>query len=327
MTSTKYWAAVNAAIAEEMERDESIFFVGQDIGAAGGPFGATRGLMDRFGPDRVRDTPISEQAMVALGTGAAMTGTRPIVEIMYMDFALLALDQLVNQAAKMRFMSGGHYRVPLTVVTMVAAHTESGPQHSQSFETWLGQVPGLNVVWPSNAADAKGLLKTAIRSDDPVVFIESLSAWRTTADVPEGEVVIPIGVARVARPGSDVTIVAVGGAVAIAERGADQLAERGLSAEVIDLRSVSPLDETTVISSVRKTGALLVVQEGPSPFGIGDRVVSVVCRNDPRLLRVRPIILAPPFSPTPFAPDLERSFYPGPHDVVKAVETMTGALQ
>lgn len=324
MTDAKYWAAVNAAIAEEMERDSSVFFIGQDIGEAGGPFGATRGLLEKFGPQRVRDTPISEQAMAGLGAGAAMTGTRPIVEIMYMDFALLALDQLVNQAAKMRFMSGGRYRVPLTVITMVAAHTESGPQHSQSFETWLGQVPGLRVVWPSNAADAKGLLKSAIRSDDPVVFIQSLSAWRKVADVPDGDHLVPIGKARLARVGSDASLVAVGGAVGIAERSAEQLGVRGVSVDVVDLRSISPLDTETVWESVQRTGNLVVVQEGPEPFGIGDRVVAEVARRDPRVFRTAPRVLAPPFAATPFAPELERQFYPDEEQVVEAVLEMVG---
>jgi pyruvate dehydrogenase E1 component beta subunit len=324
MATLKYWQGVNSAIAEEMERDPLVFLLGEDIGAAGGPFGSAQGLFDRFGPSRVLDTPISELAMMGLGVGAAMTGTRPIVEIMYMDFLLLAMDQLVNQAAKMRFMSGGKYHVPLTVITMVASRTQSGPQHSQSFETWAGQVPGLRVVWPSNAADAKGLLKSAIRSDDPVLYLESLSAWRSACEVPDGDHLVPIGKAAVAREGRDVTLVAVGGAVTIAVGAADVLAEGGIAAEVIDLRSLSPLDEDAIVASVAKTGALVAVQDGPEPFGVGRHVVSAVALRDPSLLKHPPRVMAPPFAPTPFAPALEDQFYPSIDAVAEATTKMLG---
>jgi pyruvate dehydrogenase E1 component beta subunit len=322
VTELRYWQAINTALAEELERDESVCMLGEDIGRAGGPFGSTRGLFDRFGGGRIWDTPISELGLAAVGTGAAMVGVRPVVEIMYMDFLPLASDQLVNHAAKMRFMSGGRYAVPLTVLTMVAAKTQSGPQHSQSYETWFAQIPGLRVVWPSNPADAKGLLKTAIRSDDPVVVMESLALWRTKGEVPDGDTLVPLGVARVARTGRDVTIVAVGAAVATALRAADQLDQHGIAAEVVDLRSLSPIDDHTVVESVARTGALAVVQDGPEPFGVGRHVVSTVALHDPTLFRHRPVVLTTPFSPTPFAPELEAAFYPDAGEVCGAVRRM-----
>ena len=305
----KYWQAINEALTGEMERDLSVCLFGEDIGRGGGSFGATRGLLDRFGASRVRDTPISELAIVAAGTGAAMTGLRPVVEIMYMDFLLLALDQVVNQAAKMRFMSGGAYAVPLTIRTVVASRTQSGPQHSQSFEAWLGNVPGLRVVAPSTPADAAGLLRTSIRSDDPVVFIESLAAWRSSGEIPDDHTV-PFGSAAVRRAGDDVTFVAVGSAVQIAVDAAEMLQADGISAEVIDLRSLSPFDAATVVESVGRTGSLVAVQDTPIPFGVGETVIARVAMEDPSLFKAPPRVVGPPFSPTPFAPELEARYYP-----------------
>jgi acetoin:2,6-dichlorophenolindophenol oxidoreductase subunit beta len=309
MRTLRYWQAINQTLAAEMERDDSVCAIGEDIAVGGGSFGATRGLLERFGPSRVRDTPISELAIAAIGTGAAMTGIRPVVEIMYMDFIPLALDQIVNQAAKMRFMAGGAYSVPLTVRTLVASRTQSGPQHSQSFEAWLGSVPGLRVVWPTTPADAAGLLRVSIRSEDPVVFMESLSCWRISGEVPDNHTV-PIGKAAIRRSGTDVSLVSVGGAVAAALGAADLLARQGIDAEVIDLRSVSPLDAETVIESVARTGALVSVQDGPVPFGVGQATIACVACEDPTLLRRKPRVVGPPFSPTPFSPELEQRFYP-----------------
>lgn len=305
----RYWQAINETLAAEMERDPRVCLFGEDVGRGGGSFGTTRGLLDRFGSSRVRDTPISEMAIAAAGTGAAMMGLRPVVEIMYMDFIPLALDQIVNQAAKMRFMSGGAYAVPLVIRTVVAARTQSGPQHSQSFEAWLGSVPGLRVVAPSTPADAAGLLRTSIRSDDPVVFIESLSAWRTNGDIPE-EHTVPFGVAAVRRPGTDATIVAVGSAVAGALEAAELLSGEGHEIEVIDLRSLSPIDTHTLVESVGRTGRLVAVQDTPTPFGVGQMVVAAVAIADPSLFKAAPRVVGPPFSPTPFAPELERRYYP-----------------
>ncbi|HEX3736543.1 MAG TPA: transketolase C-terminal domain-containing protein [Solirubrobacterales bacterium] len=315
----KYWQAINQTLAAEMERDETVCAFGEDIAVGGGSFGATRGLLERFGPNRVRDTPISELAIAAVGTGAAMTGTRPVLEIMYMDFIQLALDQVVNQAAKMRFMAGGAYSVPLTIRTLVASRMQSGPQHSQSFEAWLGSVPGLRVVWPSTAADAAGLLRAAIRSDDPVVFMESLALWRAADEVPD-EHVVPIGKAAVRRPGGDVTIVCVGGATIAAMAAAEELAGEGIEAEVLDLRSISPLDTEAIVTSVARTGALVTVQDAPVPFGIGQAAVAAVAVADPTLFKAPPRVVGPPFSPTPFSPDLEKRFYPTSERIVAEVK-------
>jgi pyruvate dehydrogenase E1 component beta subunit len=311
----KYWQAINLTLAAEMERDETVCAIGEDIAVGGGSFGATRGLLDKFGPSRVRDTPISELAIAGVGTGAAMTGLRPVVEIMYMDFIQLALDQVVNQAAKMRFMAGGAYSVPLTLRTLVAARMQSGPQHSQSFEAWLGSVPGLRVVWPTTPADAAGLLRTSIRSDDPVVFMESLAAWRSSGEVPD-EHTVPFGKAAIRRPGRDVTLVAVGGAVAAAVEAAEQLSEEGIEAEVVDLRSINPFDAETVIESVARTGALIAVQDAPVPFGIGKMAIASVAVEDPALFKSTPRVVGPPFSPTPFSPELEKRFYPTSERIV-----------
>jgi pyruvate dehydrogenase E1 component beta subunit len=305
----KYWQAINETLASEMERDPAVCLMGEDIARGGGSFGATRGLLDRFGASRVRDTPISELAIVAAGTGAAMCGLRPVVEIMYMDFIQLALDQVVNQAAKMRFMSGGAYAVPLTIRTVAAARMQSGPQHSQSFESWLGNVPGLRVVAPSSPADAAGLLRTSIRSDDPVVFIESLSAWRSSGEVPDDHV-IPFGRAVVRRTGVDATLVAVGSSVAAALDAADLLSRDAVEVEVVDLRSISPVDASTVVESVSRTGALIVVQDTPVPFGVGEMVIARVATEDPSLFKAPPRVVGPPFAPTPFSPELERRYYP-----------------
>jgi pyruvate dehydrogenase E1 component beta subunit len=320
----KYWQAINQTLASEMERDPSVCLIGEDVARAGGSFGATRGLYDHFGPSRVRDTPISELAITAVGTGAAMTGVRPIVEIMYMDFIQLALDQVVNQAAKMRFMSGGRYHVPLTILTLVAARMQSGPQHSQSFESWLGNVPGIRVVWPTTPADAAGLLRSAIRSDDPVVFMESLSVWRSGGEMPIDSAPIPFGKASFRRHGTDATIVSVGGAVAAAVEAAEALLADGVEVDVIDLRSISPLDTDAVRESVAKTGVLVTVQDSPAPYGIGDAVVSGVAVEDPRLFRVAPQVVAPPFTPTPFAPALEKHYYPTADRVAGAVRSALG---
>jgi pyruvate/2-oxoglutarate/acetoin dehydrogenase E1 component len=310
----RYWQAINQTLSAEMERDPRVFTIGEDIAKAGGSFGATRGLLERFGPARVRDTPISELAIAAAGTGAAMAGMRPVIEIMYMDFIQLALDQVVNQAAKMRFMSGGAYSVPLTIRTLVAARMQSGPQHSQSFEAWLGGVPGLRVVWPTTPADAAGLLRTAIRSDDPVVFIESLASWRLSESVPE-EIVVPLGRAAVRRTGCDLTMVSFGGAVAPTLAAAELMAGEGVEAEVLDLRSISPLDSRSILESVARTGALMVVQDGPVPYGVGQAVIAAVAMEDPTLLRTRPEVVGPPFSPAPFSPELEGRYFPGSEQI------------
>jgi pyruvate/2-oxoglutarate/acetoin dehydrogenase E1 component len=311
MSTTKFWQAVNAALAEELERDPAVVLFGEDVGKAGGPFGASRGLRDRFGADRVRDTPIAEGAITGAAVGAAMCGLRPVVEVMYFDFVTLAMDQLANQAAKMRYMSGGSLSVPLTMLTFCGSGRGSGPQHSQSLEAWLAHIPGISVVYPSNPADAKGLLKASIRSADPVVFIESSRLWTLRGDVPDvDDHVVPIGQASVARSGSDITLVSWGWALTRTLEAAELLADEGVNAEVIDLRTISPLDEGTILESVRRTGRLVVVHDASKQFGPGAEICAVVVEHAFRALRAPVARVTPPFAPAPFADQLERDYFP-----------------
>jgi pyruvate dehydrogenase E1 component beta subunit len=315
MTELKMWQAVNAALAEELERDPRVVLFGEDVGTPGGPFGASRGLQERFGAARVRDTPLAELAITGVAVGAAMTGLRPVVEIMYFDFATLAMDQLVNQAAKMRYMSGGELHVPMTLLTFCGSGRGSGPQHSQSLESWLAHVPGLSVVYPSTAADAKGLLKAAIRTDDPVVFIESSRLWTARSEVPDGDHVVPIGSAAVVRPGADVTLVSWGWAASRTLEAAELLAEAGVDAEVLDLRTISPLDETAILDSVAKTGHLVVVHDAAGPFGPGAEIAALVAEHGFDTLRGPVARLTAPFAPAPFAKGLEDAYYPTPERI------------
>ena len=316
MSELKFWQAVNAALGEELERDPRVVMFGEDVGKAGGPFGASRGLRDRFGESRVRDTPIAESSITSVAVGAAMSGLRPVVEIMFFDFVTLAMDQLVNQAAKMRYMSGGKLSVPMTVLTFAGSGRGSGPQHSQSLEAWLAHVPGLAVVYPSNPADAKGLLKTAIRSDDPVVFIESSRLWTTRGEVPDGaDHLVPIGKATIARPGSDVTLVSWGWAAARTLEASTILADAGIDAEVIDLRTISPLDEAAILESVGRTGRLVVVHDAAGPFGPGAEIAALVAEHAFDALRAPVARVAAPFAPAPFANQLEHAYYATPERI------------
>ncbi len=268
--------AILEALAEEMERDAAVLYIGEDVGAAGGVFRQTEGLFDRFGAGRVIDTPISEAAIVGMAVGAAMTGSRPVVEIMFADFVTQVMDPLVNQAAKLRYMSAGGFSVPLVLRTAVGVGGNLGPQHSQSPHAWFAHVPGLRVAMPATPADAKGLMKTAIRTDDPVVFVEDRMTYNLRGPVPADGDPVPFGQARVARAGSDVTLVAISRMVHVAEKAAAQLAERGVSAEVIDLRTLSPLDMDTVIASVRKTSRAVVVDGGVRQFGITGEIAATI---------------------------------------------------
>jgi len=324
MTELKYWQAVNSALREELSRDERVHVFGEDVGSQGGPFGATMKLQKEFGEWRVRDTPISEATITGIAVGSAMTGLRPVVEIMYMDFMTLALDQLVNQAAKMSYMSAGGYHVPLTLRTLCGSHRGSGPQHGQSLEAWLAAVPGLKVVWSSNPGDAKGLLKAAIRDDDPVVVIESLSMWGRRGPVDEDpDHVVPIGVGNIVREGIDLTAVAWGSSVDEATAAADVLADEGISVEVLDLRTISPLDVPLLVSSVGRTGRLLVVQDATGPFSVGSEVIRVVTSSAFDSLRCAPQVVSPPFAPVPAPSHLEKAFFPrGPRVAERIREIM-----
>ena len=318
MAELKYWKAINEALAEEMERDGTVVVVGEDVGKPGGTYVATKGLQERFGERRVRDTPISEGIITGLATGAAMTGLRPVVEIMFMDFITLASDQLVNHAAKVSWTSGGAFAVPMVLRTMSGAGRNTGPQHGQSLESWLAHIPGLKVAWPGNPADMKGLLKAAIRDPNPVVIIESLALWSVKGEVPNGDHVVPIGVANVVRAGEDVTVVAWGAAVRRAEAAAEVLAQDGVSAEVVDLRTLSPLDEATVLASLARTGRLVVVHDAVGPYGGGAEIAALAAGPGFASLRAPVRRVTAPFAPVPFPPALERAYFPQVEDVVLA---------
>lgn len=275
--AVKYWKAINTAIFEEMERDETVVIMGQDIAAAGGTFGETRDLLARFGEDRVMDSPISEQALVGAGVGAAMSGLRPIVEILFMDFLGIASDQLVNQAAKQRFFSGGRVSVPLVVKAGVGTENGMGAQHSQALEGWYAGVPGLKVVWPATAADAYGLLKAAVRDDGPVLFLESLSQLSSRGQIAHADAApTDLGRAAIARPGDSATIVTYGTMVERSLEAADRLSSEGISAEVIDLRTIMPWDRETVFASVARTNHCVVVTEAIRDFGPSAEIAAEV---------------------------------------------------
>jgi pyruvate/2-oxoglutarate/acetoin dehydrogenase E1 component len=318
----KYWQAINDALHAEMARDPAVVVLGEDVARSGGVYVATKGLLDAFGPLRVRDTPISEQILVGLATGAAMTGLRPVLEVMFMDFLTLASDQLVNHAAKVRSISAGEFSAPLVIRTMCGAGRGTGPQHGQSLESWIAHVPGLKVVWPSNPADARGLLAAAIRDPNPVVVVESLALWGRRGEVPDGDHVVPIGRAAVVRPGSDVTIVSWGAAVQRAIAAAEELSGDDISAEVVDLRTLSPLDETTVLESLERTGRLVVVHDAVTAFGAGAEVAALAVGPGFELLRGPVRRIGAPFAPVPFPSELERWYFPQVEDVTTAVREL-----
>jgi len=317
LAQLSYREAVSAAIAQEMRRDESVVFLGEDIAAAGGVFKTTEGLLDEFGPVRVRDTPISEQAILGAAAGAAMTGLRPIAEIMFSDFFAVCWDTVVNQIAKTRFMSDGQCSFPLVIRSANGGGARFGAQHSQSVENWAMAVPGLKVVAPSNAADVKGLLAASIRDPDPVLFFEQKSLYGIKSDVPEGEHVVPLGQAAICREGDDVTIVALAAMVPRAMKAAETLAaEHNISAEVVDVRCLVPLDTTTIFKSVSKTGRLVTVEENPRLCGWGAEISSLVAEElfwdlDSPIVRV-----TTPHIPLPSADTLEDAVMPSPARIV-----------
>jgi acetoin:2,6-dichlorophenolindophenol oxidoreductase subunit beta len=317
-----YRDAVADGIAREMRRDPAVVCLGEDIGAAGGVFKTTVGLLAEFGPHRVRDTPISEQAIVGIAMGAAMTGIRPVAEIMFSDFLACCWDYLANEIPKMRYMTGGQVTVPLVIRTANGGGLGFGAQHSQAVENWALAVPGLKVVAPSNPADVVGLLASAIRSDDPVVFFEHKGLFASRGEpAPDGHVV-PLGEAAIARPGTDVTIVALAATVPLALAAADELAESGVQAEVIDLRCLVPLDMATVLASVRKTSRLLIVEENPYQGGWGGTVASIVADEGFELLDAPIRRVAAACVPLPFADALEDEVIPTTPKVVAALRDL-----
>jgi pyruvate dehydrogenase E1 component beta subunit len=322
MPEITYSQALNEALREEMRTDPQVFVMGEDIGLYGGLFRVTQGLLAEFGPERVRDTPISEAGFVGLGVGAAMMGLRPVVELMFMDFALVSADQIINQAAKMRYMSGGQVSVPMVIRTQQGGGRGNGAQHSQSFESWFAQVPGLKVVAPATPRDAKGLLKTAIRDEDPVIFIEHKLLYNTKGMVPEGDYTIPIGKAEIKRVGRDITIVSFSRTLLFALEAAEILSRRGIEAEVIDLLTIEPLDMGTILESVRGTARLLVVHESHTNCGIGAEIITRVYEQSPEALVTVPRRLGARHIPIPVAQPLEDFVLPQPQDIVRVVEGM-----
>jgi len=324
MPETRYIRAVNDALKEEMERDEKVFVAGEDVGIAGGSFSATRGLYEQFGKERVVDTPIAESAIVGLAIGAALTGLRPVVEIMFDDFVTCAMDQIVNQAAKIRYMFGGKPKLPLVIRMPCGAGMNAGPQHSQSLEAWFTHVPGLKVVMPSTVYDVKGLLKSSIRDDNPVIFIENKLLYSMKGDVPEGDYTIPLGVGEVKREGRDVTIVATSQMVHKALKAAQALSSEKIEAEVIDPRTLTPLDKNLIINSVKKTGRLVVAHEAVKFCGFGAEIAAIVSEEAFKFLKAPIKRIAAPFTPVPFSKPLEQFYLPKESDIVQVVKEIVG---
>jgi pyruvate dehydrogenase E1 component beta subunit len=324
MRTLTFAQAVNEALAEEMRRDDTVFVIGEDVAEAGTPFKVLAGLVEEFGTERVLDSPISEPGITGLGVGAAMTGLRPVVDIMFGDFLTLVMDQLANQAAKAHYMSGGKLRVPLTLRTTLGATRRSAAQHSQSLQAWVAHVPGLKVVLPSSPADAKGLLKTAIRDNNPVVFIEDKMDYTVKGEVPGGEFLIPFGVADVKRVGEDVTIVATSSMVRVALAAAEQLEREGISAEVIDPRTISPLDEDTIVRSAEKTGRAIVVDEGHQRYGVTAEIAAVIADRAFYALDAPVKRMGALDVPVPFSPTLEDVTVPTPETVAQAARQLCG---
>ncbi len=318
MKEIRYIWAINEAIKEEMERDEDVFLIGEDVGNPGGAFGASRGLYEQFGPERVVDTPISEAGIMGLTAGAAACGLRPIVEIMFMDFMAVCMDGVVNQIAKMRYMFGNQYTLPIVIRTPAGAGLNAGPQHSQSFEAWFAHVPGLKVVMPGTPYDAKGLLKSAIRDDNPVIVVENKTLHGIKGTIPEEEYLVPIGKADIKREGTDVTVIATSRMVHESLKAADRLAQEGINIEVIDLLTISPWDKETVFKSIEKTHRLVIAHEAVKSFGAGAEISATVAEEilgeiDAPIMRV-----GAPFVPVPFS--LEKAYLPNADDVISAVK-------
>jgi len=314
-----YRQALNEALREEMLRDETVFAIGGGIAKRGGSYKVTVGLLDEFGPRRVIDAPISEASFTGMGVGAAITGMRPVVEILFIDFTSLIIDQIVNQAAKYRFMSGGKGRVPMVLRTQGGSGNGLAAQHSQSLEAWYYHVPGLKVVMPSTPYDAKGLLKSAIRDDDPVIFIEHKLLYMAKGPVPENDYVVELGVGDVKRAGKDVTVVAWSGMVNRALSAAEALAEVGIDAEVIDPRTLVPLDKELILNSVRKTERLVIVQEAVRRGGVASDIASIVQQEAFDYLDAPIEIVAGKNTPIPFNVHLEQASVPQKRDIIDAI--------
>jgi acetoin:2,6-dichlorophenolindophenol oxidoreductase subunit beta len=318
--------AIREAIAEEMRRDPRVFIIGEDVAEAGTVFKVLKGMVEEFGPERIIDSPISEAGLAGLGVGAAMTGMRPIVDIMFGDFITLTMDQMVNQAAKTHYMSGGKLKVPMVLRTTMGATRRSAAQHSQSLHAWFSHIPGLKVVIPSTPYDAKGLMKAAIRDENPVAIFEDKMSYQLKGPVPTTDYVLPMGVADIKRTGEDVTLVATSSMVQVALKAAEQLAEMGISAEVIDPRSTVPLDRQTLIDSAKKTSRAIVIDEGYESYGVTAEIASVIADGafyylDAPVKRVGAMDV-----PIPFSPVLEDLTVPTPDGVVALAKSLCGKV-
>jgi len=313
-------AAINEALRQEMRRDPNVYVIGEDVGVFGGCFGVTAGLIDEFGPKRVIDTPITESAIIGNALGAAATGLRPVAEIMFMDFVGVTMDQIYNQAAKMRYMFGGKAKIPMVIRAACGAGGSAAAQHSQSLEAWFMHVPGLKVVAPSTAYDAKGLLISSIRDDNPVIFVEHKFIYDLEGEVPEDIYTVPLGKADVKRQGSDVTIIATMAMVHRALEAAEELSKEGISVEVIDPRTLQPLDGETIIESVKKTHKVVIVHEAVKFAGPGAEIAAMIAEEAFDYLDAPIKRVAAPFTPVPFSPVLEQEYIPSKEKIIAAVK-------
>ena len=321
MREITYKEAVAEAMREEMRRDPDVMLIGEDIGIYGGCFGVTPGFLEEFGPDRILETPISESSFTGAAVGAAMAGLRPIVELMFSDFVTLSADQLINHAAKLRFMTGGQVKIPMVLRTPAGSGTGAAAQHSQSLEALFAHIPGLKVVMPSTPYDVKGLLKASIRDDNAVVFFEHKLLYKVKGEVPEEDYIVPIGKADIKRTGEDVTIVTYSMMVHRALSAAKELEKEGISVEVVDLRTLSPLDVDTITNSVKKTGKLIVVHEAYRQGGFGAEIVSRITESEAFYYLDAPIRrVAGLDMPIPYTPDMERQVVPSELDIINAVK-------
>ncbi|HEY2824238.1 MAG TPA: pyruvate dehydrogenase complex E1 component subunit beta [Gemmatimonadales bacterium] len=324
MPTVTYRDALNQALREEMERDPNVFLMGEEVGIYQGAYKVSRGLLETFGEQRVVDTPITELGFAGVGVGAAMVGLRPVIEFMTFNFALLALDQIVNSAAKLRYMSGGQIGIPIVFRGPGGAALQLGAQHSQAFESWYAHIPGLKVVAPATPADAKGLLKSAIRDNNPVIFLEGEMLYNLKGEVPEGEHVVPLGLADIKRAGTDVTLICHSKTVSVAEKSAERLqAEHNISAEVIDLRTIRPLDTATIFASVEKTNRCVVIEEGWPFCGIGAQVVDDIQRERFDYLDAPVVRVTGADVPMPYNKTLEKAAKASPDRVIAAVRQVT----
>jgi pyruvate dehydrogenase E1 component beta subunit len=323
MREIQFREAIREGMTEEMRRDDSVFLLGEEVAEYNGAYKVSQGMLDEFGPRRVIDTPISELGFAGLGVGAAMVGLRPIVEFMTFNFAMVAIDQIVNNAAKMLNMSGGQFSVPIVFRGPSQSAGQLAATHSQSFESWYGNCPGLKVVSPSTPRDAKGLIKAAIRDPDPVLFMESEQMYGNKGEVPEdAEFIIPIGTAEIKRPGTDVTILSFGKMVHVALAACDELAKQGVNAEMIDIRSIRPIDYDTIIASVKKTNRCVIVEESWPLAGMAAEIGYMIQRRAFDYLDAPVVRVTAPDTPLPFAPTLLDAWLPNPAKVIQAVNTV-----